>query len=50
VYERQFGEALRELQQSYIERSVRLDPAVWAIRPFRERFVENALRLVSPLL
>jgi cardiolipin synthase len=50
VYEPQFGEALRALQHSYIEHSVRLDPAVWATRPFRERFVENALRLLSPLL
>ena len=50
VYEPQFGEALRALQQSYIEQSVRLDPAVWATRAFKERFVENALRLVSPLL
>jgi cardiolipin synthase len=50
VYEPQFGEALHALQQSYIEHSVRLDPTVWATRPFKERFVENALRLVSPLL
>jgi len=50
AYEPQFGEALRALQQGYIEHSVRLDPAVWATRAFKEKFVENALRLVSPLL
>ena len=50
VYEPRFGEALRALQQSYVEHSVRLNPAVWATRAFKERFVENALRLVSPLL
>jgi len=49
VYEPQFGEALPALQQSYIEQSARLDPAVWATRAFKERFVENALRPVSPL-
>jgi cardiolipin synthase len=50
VYDPEFAHALRALQQGYIEDSVRLDPAAWARRPFMQRFVESALRLVSPLL
>ena len=50
VYEPEFARALRALQQTYIEGSDRLDPEVWGRRPFKERFLENALRLVSPLL
>ena len=50
VYEPGFARALRALQQTYIEGSDRLDPEVWGRRPFKERFLENALRLVSPLL
>jgi cardiolipin synthase len=50
VYDSEFALALRALQQGYIEDSVRLDPIAWAKRPFTERFVESALRLVSPLL
>jgi cardiolipin synthase len=50
VYQPDFAAALGGLQQSYISGSVRLDPAIWAERPFRERLVENALRLFSPLL
>ena len=50
IYEPEFGQALRALQATYIEHSDRLDPAAWGTRPFRERFLENALRLASPLL
>jgi cardiolipin synthase A/B len=50
IYQAEFSEALRTLQQSYIAQSVRLDPLTWAERPFRERLLENALRLFSPLL
>ncbi len=50
IYQREFGEALRTLQQTYMAQSVRLDPAEWAGRPFRERLLENTLRLFSPLL
>ena len=50
VYEPEFAQSLRALQQSYIDRSVRLDPVAWEKRPFMERFFESALRLVSPLL
>ena len=50
IYHREFADALHALQKTYIGQSVRLDPADWATRPFRQRFFENALRLFSPLL
>ena len=50
VYQPEFTEALRALQQTYVEQSARLDPGNWALRPFRERLLENTLRLFSPLL
>ena len=50
VYQREFGGTLRALQGSYMDQSRPLDPSVWATRPFRERLIENTLRLFSPLL
>jgi len=50
VYDPQFAERLRALQQKYIENSVEIDPAVWRNRPAAERFKENLARLCSPLL
>ena len=50
IYQPEFTDALRTLQHTYIAQSVRLEPTVWAARPFRERLLENALRLFSPLL
>jgi cardiolipin synthase len=50
VYDTEFAKALRDLQQSYMDDSDLLDPAVWATRSFGERFLENAFRLASPLL
>ncbi len=50
VYDNDFAEALRDLQQSYINDSDRLEAADWEHRPFKNRFVENMVRLVSPLL
>ncbi len=50
VYEPAFALELRALQQSYIVHSDRLDPVVWGNRRFGPRFLENTLRLVSPLL
>ncbi len=50
VYEPAFAQELRTLQHSYIDASDRLDPVTWESRPFRERFLENTLRLVSPIL
>ena len=42
--------ALLDLQEVYIAQSDLLDPAAWAARPFRQRFIDNTLRLASPLL
>ncbi|WP_428665967.1 cardiolipin synthase [Reyranella sp.] len=50
IYHREFTETLRTLQKSYALQSTQLDPTVWAGRPFRERLIENTLRLFSPLL
>ncbi len=50
VYGFEFAEALRALQQTYIDHSCRLDRADWDKRSFTERLLENALRLFSPLL
>ncbi len=50
VYDRAFTETLRALQDSYMRQSTPLDPSVWGRRPFRERLIENTLRLFSPLL
>jgi cardiolipin synthase len=50
VYDREFASELRALQQTYIDDSTRLEPAVWGARSLRERFLENSLRLMSPLL
>ena len=49
VYDEDFTTTLRALQQSYISESRQLDQAAWANRPFRYRFVENTLRLFSPI-
>jgi cardiolipin synthase A/B len=50
VYDVDFATTLHELQESYIARSDKLDPAAWAARPFRQRFIDNMVRLASPLL
>jgi len=50
VYDTEFSTALLELQKTYMQKSERLDPAAWAARPFRQRFIDNTLRLASPLL
>jgi len=50
VYEPEFALELRSLQQTYIDDADRIDPVEWKTRSFKERFLENTLRLVSPLL
>lgn len=50
VYSERFGEAVRKLQQSYIADAKQIDPEEWTQRPGWEKFVENTLRLTSPLL
>ena len=50
VYDSSFAEDLKTLQQSYLADSVPLDPVTWRSRPFKNRFLENTLRLMSPVL
>ena len=50
VYGRELSEELQALQQSYIDDSDFLDPAIWAKRSNLQRFLENAFRLTSPVL
>ncbi len=50
VYGKVFAEQLRALQQSYMNDSECLDAEAWAKRPAGQRFVDNTLRLVSPVL
>jgi cardiolipin synthase A/B len=50
IYHSEFADALRALQKSYVDQSSQLDASAWATRPFRERLIENTLRLFSPLL
>ncbi len=50
VYDPDFANELRALQQSYIADSRRLDPAEWATRSAAHRLLESMFRLVSPIL
>jgi cardiolipin synthase A/B len=50
IYGKVFAEQLRALQQSYMNDSECLDAEAWAKRPAGQRFVDNTLRLVSPVL
>ncbi len=50
VYDSAFTADLRALQQSYIDCSAPVDMAAWGSRRPVTRFVEDAARLISPLL
>jgi len=50
LYDEVATHAMRELQESYIERSARIDPEEWAQRRWWHRVVDNALGLTSPVL
>ncbi|HEY4307875.1 MAG TPA: cardiolipin synthase [Pirellulales bacterium] len=50
VYDQDFTNRLRALQNSYITASTAMDRKRWERRSFRVRFVDNAARLLSPLL
>lgn len=50
VFDSEFALSLRALQQTYLADSRRIDPTGWAARSTGRRFLENSLRLVSPLL
>jgi cardiolipin synthase len=50
VYNREFTAQLRQLQQSYIDRSQLMDLGTWRRRSLGKRIAENTARLLSPLL
>jgi cardiolipin synthase len=50
VYDASFAKELRALQQRYRGNSDPLDAAAWGARSFRDRILENALRLFAPIL
>ena len=50
VYDKALSAELRSLQQTYIDKSNRVDLEKWHARSDGRRFIENAARLVSPLL
>lgn len=50
VYDAEFAKELRALQQSYASDARRLDPTEWAARSAGRRLLEDAFRLVSPIL
>lgn len=50
VYDDDFARELHGLQQSYAADSRRLDASEWAGRSGARRFLENAFRLLSPIL
>lgn len=50
VYDEPFSCDIRELQQTYLEDSVKLDVDSWEKRDIKQRFLENICRLSSALL
>lgn len=50
VYDKDFSQDIRELQQTYLDDSVQLDAAAWEQRDIKQRFLENVCRLSSSLL
>lgn len=50
IYDEGFAKEMTALQQKYIEHSTQLDADSWRLRPERNRLLENAARLVGPLL
>lgn len=50
VFDQEFARSLRALQQTYLADSRRIDLPEWAARSTSRRFLENSLRLFSPLL
>jgi cardiolipin synthase len=50
VYDEDFTRSVRQLQQTYVEKSVLLELAARASRSALERFLEDAARLIGPVL
>jgi cardiolipin synthase len=50
IYEPRINEALGAVLDGYVLGSEVVDPAAWAVRPAKQRFLENLMRLAAPLL
>ena len=50
IYNSEFTKLLRELQGQYLSDSDEVNREEWGERSFHDRFLENTLRLMSPLL
>jgi cardiolipin synthase len=50
LYDADATQAMRAMQESYIERSTRIDPIAWSGRSWWRRLVANAVGLASPVL
>ena len=50
VYDAEFSRKLTALQDTYLSDAKQLDPVVWQQRPAWRRFMENAFRLLGPIL
>jgi cardiolipin synthase len=50
IYDREATAELRAMQLSYMSACKRIDPKVWSQRSMRQRWTENVLRLIGPLL
>ncbi len=50
VYDNPFASRLRQLQEQYIDNSIRVDPQTWSDRSIASRLINNAAALFGPLL
>jgi cardiolipin synthase len=50
VYDDATSAALRRVQEGYLARSTRIEPAAWFARPAWKRAIENGVGLLSPIL
>ncbi len=50
VYDRDFTARMRALQQRYLDDSEQIDASAWGARPPWQRLVEDAARLIGPVL
>lgn len=50
VYNQEFTQKVRQLQQQYLQKTIRYDTEQFHNRSFGQRFLENMALLVSPLL
>jgi cardiolipin synthase len=50
IYDASVTAALRNIEQGYLARADRVDPAVWASRPVLKRLLQNVARLFDALM